>query len=641
MAERWLAHEASQAPISPEPIPVTGLVGVRVTLRSQGFVVGEGEARLHDPARAMDAPGEPVDLTDLLREAVDHAKAGVLDSLADARLRAVLEGRSIPDPVQLSVADIHTRLNIDLALAYGVTPIRVPAGAGNEALAAQFAPGYHGLLLTDSTTGTHAWVWPGEAVARNIAPATQLSLGLKRLGVDRSFLDRLARPEGIGLARFKTLHLVSTNPEDPPSIIVRSGIDQPRYTAEEKDLAALGDRLMEHLYARSTSEERFRGTYHPTSGRYDPDFAEPVQAALACYAMAHHSRFIAEHRDFDNSPAIYFRRAQAVCGPLADAMLRAGEAADPRVVALVLMAMLDLPADQVDSGIRDRLAGLLVDRYGQDPAAHDPPKIPGKAGDLALVAAALTSWHERTREPEAGLLARALIDQLWSDPHKAPSLSALPWLLLAQQRAGGLLDQLEPVRGDDGAPARRNEVIAKMIDRLCQYQVIEPPAFGPDDVLGGFILSPGPAGSPPNPDWRNAQPLMLIALALRDPAITEGHDKLGWMIAASYSARFVGQLMMDDVNGYYVRDRVSARGGVRLAPWDNRLALAPSAMSLLALTELQTTLDGMRPKRTIKPPAVEEVPGEEGADAPATGGDASMAPDVEPVPDGAAESNAP
>ena len=617
--ETALAEQPGEAVIA-DPIPVTGLIGVRLTLRSDGFVVGQGVAYRPDLISALDQPGRPVDLVTLLAQATDQAKQGVLNSLADARLRAVLEGRSIPEPVQLNVADVHLRMVADLELAYDLQSIKLPSTSDTQDIFAQFAPCYHGLAFTDPTTGTWSWVWPGEAIARNISPSTYLTLGLKRLGLDRDAVQQLARPDGISLARFKTLHLVRPVRGLDPIVLVRSGPDLPRYTVDESQLVGMSDRLIEHLNSRFLPDHRMRGTYHPTSGRYDPPFASPEQAALACYAMVHHCRLLAVTRPLDNSRQVFLDRALEASKLIAWYALSLDKNPDPQVPALVLLTMLEVPAEKVDQPLRDRGADLLlklIDETDQtnEPADEQPAKPKLKDAEAALSAAALATLYDRTRRPEVGQAARRLIDQVWDQPDHTPGISAMPWLLLAQQRAG---DLLYPPDADDNSAqtlAQRRAILGQMIDRLCQYQVIEKPALGPDDVLGGFVLTPAPVGSPPNPDWRNAQALMLLAVALRDDSLTADHDKLGWLISAGYAARFVGQLMMEDNSCYYVRDRIGARGGMRMAPWDNRLALAPSAISLMALTELQTTLNAMHPE----PPAPGLAPGLAPAPGPAPG----------------------
>ncbi len=596
--EAWLG-DASGARQGAMPIRVTGLIGVRLVLRSGGIVVGEGVAYREDLLAALDGPGQSVDLLPLLLLATERAELGVRESLADARLRAVLAGRVLRDTEIVTVAEVGSNLSVDLELGYGLRTVTVQSDAGSDEIFARFAPCYHGLAFVDAKRGEWSWIWPGDAASRNIAPPNQLVLGLKGLGLDRSAVAQLGRPGGAGFARFQTIHVVRPFAGSDPKTLVRSSGNLPRYAVGERELETIGDRLIEHLYNRFTSDGQVRGTYHPTSGRFDPLVASDDQAALACYAMVHYSRYLTTARPFDQSVAAYGRRATQVAMDLGERVLDAGDQAEPRVVALVLLALMEAPVAESDQALRDRLGDRLLSLVLPEQADQ---QVRGNQGAAALAAAALATLYDRTREERLGQAVWTLMGRAWGPDDGVPNLVALPWLTLAYERAGDLLADNDPSGVKEKKLARRRQTLSIVIDRLCRQQVIEKPTLGPDDVLGGFVLQPGPSGSPPNPDWRNAQPLMFLSIMLRDDRVTHDKDKLGWLLSAGYSARFVGQLMMDDASCYYVRDRVAARGGVRLAPWDNRLALAPTAMSLLAITELQTSLATFKPAPTKPEP---------------------------------------
>ncbi len=607
LVERWLS-DTSSARRGGKPIEVTGLVGVRLVLRSGGVIVGEGRAYREDMLAALDGPGEAVDLVPILMLAVERAEIGVLESLADTRLRSVVAGRSLSDTQKMSVADVSANLAIELELGYGLRTVSVPAKAAEDAVFTHFAPCYHGLAFVDGQSGQWSWVWPGDATARNIAPSTQLVVGLKGLGLQRDAVAKLARPDGVGLARFSTIHMVRPYTGSDPTVLIRSRGAQPRYAVSERELVSMGDRLIEHLSSRFTSDGEVRGTYHPTSGRYDPPLAVKDQAALACYAMVHHSRYLIQIKPEDQSSMVFARRATRLATQMAESALSSDEAVQPRVLSLLLLTLLESPDSITDQDLRDRLGSRLLS-FVEAQTGRDGKRM--SAGAASLSAAALGSWYARTRDEALGEAVWGLMDQLWENPDRAPNLVALPWLALTQERVGALLVVADPTGERKAELDRRRLILAKVIDRLCAYQVIDKPRLGPDDVQGGFVLSPGPAGSPPNPDWHNAQPLMFISTVLRDEVATEGQDKLGWLLSAGYSARFVEQLMMNDASCYYVRDRVAAKGAVRMAPWDNRLALAPTAMSLLAVTELQTSLATFKPDNSKPSEEKEESSGDE------------------------------
>lgn len=604
LIEKWLA-ETTSLRRGGKPIQVTGLVGVRVVLRNAGVVVGEGRAYRENPLDVLDSPGGAVDLVPFLILATERAEVGVREKLEDTRLRSLLAGRSIPHSKKLNVSDVSANLSIELELAYGLQTVSVAKDAPPEAVFSQFAPCYHGLAFVDGQKGAWSWVWPGDAIARNITPASQLVVGLKGLGIGRESVEQLGRPEGVGLARFSTIHMIRPYTGSDPTVLVRARSSQPRYAVSERELVSMGDRLIEHLSSRFTSAGQVRGTYHPTSGRYDPPLAVDDQAALACYAMVHHSRYLMRIKPEDRSSMAFARRAVRLTTQMAQNALLSSDEVQPRVLSLQLLTLLEAPDSISDQDLRDRLGTrLLAYVRSRNEAGGEPMG----AGAVSLSAAALGAWYQRTRDEAVGEVVWDLMDQLWVDPDRAPNLVALPWLVLTHEWVGDLLADADDTGARGAELDRRRQVLAKVIDRLCAYQVIDKPVLGPTDVQGGFVLSPGPTGSPPNPDWRNAQPLMFISTVLRDEVATRGQDKLGWLLSAGYSARFVEQLMMSDASCYYVRDRVAAKGAVRMAPWDNRLALAPTAMSLLAVTELQTSLATFKPgsdKQVESEPTVE------------------------------------
>lgn len=195
LVEAWLGAEAEDRQ-GVKPIRVTGLIGVRLVLRNNGIAVGEGEVYREDLLAALDGSGQSIDLLPLLLQVTQLAKAGVRESLADARLRAVLAGRFLRDSEVVTVAEVSSNLSVDIELGYGLRTVTVPSDAGPDEVYARFAPCYHGLAFVDANQGTWAWIWPGEAVARNISPPSQLVLGLKQLGMDRSAVKRLGRPGG-------------------------------------------------------------------------------------------------------------------------------------------------------------------------------------------------------------------------------------------------------------------------------------------------------------------------------------------------------------------------------------------------------------------------------------------------------------
>jgi hypothetical protein len=206
----------------------------------------------------------------------------------------------------------------------------------------------------------------------------------------------------------------------------------------------------------------------------------------------------------------------------------------------------------------------------------------------ALVTAALAALYQQTRSEPLAQALRPALRTLWQDDQASLNIAALPWYVTAHHRAAHLLAGDDP--DQQQALAQRERKLGQLVTDLSQQQVIERPRLGPTDVVGGFELQTAAPNTPPNPDWRTAQLLQFLAICIRDQGIVGDQSQLGWLVTAGLAGRFINQLMADEPACYYMADPRQALGGVRLTLWDNRLAVAPAAVSLLALTELQETL---------------------------------------------------
>ncbi len=261
---------------------------------------------------------------------------------------------------------------------------------------------------------------------------------------------------------------------------------------------------------------------------------------------------------------------------------------DPAVVSLVMLTLLEVDEARFDQPLLDRLRDALAETVAVGPDGAALPRIGGRPVTrpvASLMAAALSAAAATTPDPDRDGPAAALRDALWRVAFEKPEVLGLYWLALAHEQASAA-DVGEP----DPADAQTAQRLGDLVDKLIRQQVIEPPELGPDDVLGGFVLQRVAPGAPPTPDWRTAPLLGFLAVAMRDEQITQGRDAYGWLLTASLAARFVAQLTMDRPSCFYARNPADAVGGVRLALWDNTLAIEPNAASLLALVELQETI---------------------------------------------------
>jgi len=94
----------------------------------------------------------------------------------------------------------------------------------------------------------------------------------------------------------------------------------------------------------------------------------------------------------------------------------------------------------------------------------------------------------------------------------------------------------------------------------------------------------------PSPTWRTAHGLLILSLAARHEGVVPEDKRVRLLIDGAYCGRFIKQLMFDKPACFYVRNRDAALGGVRARLWDNDLAVAATAMSLLAVCEFQQSV---------------------------------------------------
>ena len=574
-------------------IRVTDLVGVRVTLRSAGITLGDGTAFRPDLAAALrSAPvavgGEPLpaaDLVNLLERATSRAFNDVMDRLEDraleARARAaagVGDGGGSPSREQIGAG-----LEVDLQIARRGERVVVRADDPAGAVYGRFAPGYHGLLVTADPERPVA-VWPATALALNLSPRRQVLRVLRAAGQDASDPEPLGRPDGVPLHRFDVLHVVRPRAALAPMVLERGGQMLPGRFVSQQMLAGMGERMARNLLGRFISGQRVRGSYHPAGDRFDPELAEEQEAALAALALMRYARAERSRGGLDPLLERFEDAAAGVINRLAGQLLAPGGLDDPVIAGLALLTMLDAPAAAFEPALRDRLVARLVEPAGVDAAPLSP-------ASEAVVAAALAGRYAQNRDAALGARVAEVLTTMWDRRAGSFDVFALPWAVEAHGKASGPLTEDGLLDAD--VAAARGADLARLLDLVERRQVIERPQLGPDDVMGGIVLRAAPEGSPPAPTWHTAHMVRFLALALRDDRAVPSIRRPGVMVTASAAARFLGQLMIDEPSCYGIPNPDQAIGGIRLALFDNTLNVAPTAVTLLAITELSTTLHAM------------------------------------------------
>lgn len=589
-----------------EAIRAVEVIGLRVTLRLDGLTVGIGTALRGDIAEVLNDPdgkaaGQAVNLVNLAETATDRslrdAMQQIIDRQLEVRIRVARDSSGSAPGRDITLEELGAQVDVDVQIAYAPERIVIAPDAPPEEVLGRFAPGHHGLLATTPEIADEpTLVWPATSLASNLPPDRQVLRLTVQAGLKPDDAQKLGRPDGAALFRFDVLHIVRSRIDQPVMLLIRGGQEFPARFVDEKTVADMSDRIGVHLFGRFIDRGRVRGGYQPARGVYQPELAEDREAALAAYTLVRY----AERKRLDGNNNRVFEGydfvAREAVERIVGRLLGADAQPQPVTVGFCLLTVMRSPKDTFDPALQSRLAGMLtglIDNQGRlvpDPAEPDAV-LP--AASTAVVLSALVELHGQTGDAQLAKQIVLVFDNLWTQSGGRFNVNALPWVALAHVR--GVPRLVEAGLIDEETVTRRSADLKWMLDRIAEWQVIDRPVLGPADVLGGIVTRPGPAGSPPNPTWQTAPLFSFLATVIRDPQIVAEGRHMGPLITASATARFLGQLMMDKPNCFAVRSEAEVVGGIRLSLYDNRLDIAPSALTLLALLEMRETFAWLKP----------------------------------------------
>lgn len=583
--EQWVKAGNAPRKNQPEPIPVTGMAGVRVTLRRLGRVLAYGQRTFE---QAGFSPTGPADLAEAAVTATDAALSTLKQHLrrqlpSDQRNNSVLA-----DQYEL----IARMLVVDLQIARQPEPVVISHRAKTTSLYRSFASGYHGIRLskTDANRAEHAsWSWPATNLAANFAPGDQISQMLNRLGfTHKQDVALIARPTGPRLERFEVIHLTRPRSGDPITQLVRGGIIVPLGAVGPPTRNDMMRRIAAHLRKRQGVDGSFRSEYEPTAGQFSRRGTSPTETALVAYALIRYNQIKHVEPVQDQATRTAAERAAR---HLIKIVLDNGQKLQPAATALLLLTLFEAPQIAPGKTTRKTLSDRLLtlrDEEGIFRRAPDAKARPLDEFDHAIILAALSLVYEANRDKQLGKQITSSLDQVWRRIGARPIIGAMPWLVDADLR----MHRLTPGR-DAEADDRHRERLARTaatIKRLRRHQITRLPQLGPDDVRGGFDLSESPGQGAPQPDWRSAQALHLLATALRRADLLDNFNQLTLTSDCGLAVRFLAQLMFDHNDAFYVGNPDAVIGGVRRRLDDNRLTLTPAATTLLAMVELHHSL---------------------------------------------------
>lgn len=580
LAEQWVNRAA--VPEATAEIKVTDLAAIHATLRLDGITLGQATAA---NTSALTPAKAAIDMAPLLI-------AAVRDALADARAQlAVIAGQPNAPKLTGRLEEIAPLLVLDLQFAMPLERVRVKE---SRELAGQFIPALHGIAATRE--GNWAWIFPATAQAANLSLPTQITRLLTKLSLSPDQLLTAAQPDGLPLYRFEVLHLTRAHLDAPAQLFHRGRPAGPLAAPSLQDIELQSHRWADYLVSRMDESGHFKGTYLPTADRYQPDQADPADAALACLALSRYCQL--EPADSPRSKALgpVIRLALLAAakeaallpdepdGPVPDASL-----VDCAHAASIALAILAAPGMEDQKDLRDRCASALLAAQTAQGAFRDRPHPQASLAARpthALICYALVDLYDRTRDLRFLDAARRGLVSLWKNTPQQRALGAMPWAALAEL---GLLNR--------GHASPGLLTISQCCDALLKLQVQSPthtdsaspagPNYISPDTVGGFILDTSIIAEP---TWQSAAMLLALAAALPVESFVPPQQRPRWIVDGTAGLGFLHRLSLDDSTMWAVHQPLRARHGVRTALWDNRQPLAATAMALLASTQWQQTL---------------------------------------------------
>lgn len=551
VARNWV--ERGLVPEQTLAIQAEGVTAVHLTLRVQGWTVGQSTAR----AELIEQEKvQQVDLMPLVAAALSEA-------LREARRSLATRGAALTG---------GTELTLDLQVGRTLEPLRLDSIAE---LPRRIVPHAHGLAL--SRDRRWAWSFPGNAVAAN----TDLDGRLNRLIADLDIpLARKASAgtaDGPALFRFEVVHITIPVEGAEPVRLYRGHEVLPTEPLDEQALALLGEQWADYLVERQRDDGRFAGTYEPTADQYQPETADTPSTAMAAYALAHAAKLGGLSQPARAQAARRAADALILLIGRPDAAGRQIIGRDAEATAMTLLALVEAAPDRKTE--RDRLVNALrslADAGGRFRTSTEPDAGPCSIETQALAAAALVAAYDATREPDLlGFAARGLA-AAWGSADEYNEHRLMPWIALAEVA----LIRLQ-------RPTEHRQRLVDLSQRMWERQVKpwgdDAQKYSPD-AIGGFIIG-NRLFDEPTAD--SAAVLAGLAAAME---LAGEDERLRRLIGCGLAGRFMGQLTLQPSSAYYTRNPQEAIGGVRIALWDNRQPLRTTASALLAITELRQTL---------------------------------------------------
>lgn len=434
----------------------------------------------------------------------------------------------------------------------------------------QINPGIDGIAVR---AGERIGVtFPGQMLASGWSAQQALMHAIAPLELPQVDFGTLRNRYGLVVYRFETEHLAQPESGAEPVFLHRCGR---RVSMGEvsgaRILGAAGEAalFLERLAWPGPEPHGIRGDYDPIADSYAPAIAPPASQAIAAWALS----VYAQTPGVDAAESA--RALRSARETLSEFTLATefedDPGLDPGALALWLVAMEESggagvygegeAAERIEKFAEDARAGLLG-------LADDAERFDAQPGVIrAMVALSLSYGGDEDSVGKAKEIAR------WLYVETAPGdlVALMPWLGLASERLAA--------DGKIGAEGALREM-RSVIERFTIHG--EEADAGTDDLVGGVVFT---RGRTPLPSWQSLRPVSFLAAMIGDDRLTGAHERGASWLSLVESLRFAMQLQVDETAGHMFVRPEAARGGVRLALWDQRCSVNATALALVSWCE--------------------------------------------------------
>jgi hypothetical protein len=464
------------------------------------------------------------------------------DVIARAARSAIAEAKSrMPGDRDALFAERARELakSIIISLELAGTPVPIDLDDWSQA-AIRINPGVDGVAIRfgERTEAT----FPSWMLCTQTEPATAMQGLISRLGTEPGMgllpLADLKKKHGVVFYRVPVTHLAQTKPGASAQFLQRGGVVLESARIDRAELVRWGGLLRQRIGSLFPAEGQ------PTSETQTLAVTTVARAALIQWSQVVH----------DDSA---IRLASVI-----DANARADRRTD---LDHALANSVWIPGS-IDDVRRDPTpnSDALRTLVGNDGEFRSD--VPVALRSRVVLALALDEEFTRASAGARALYAASTPISL---------AGQMPWLGWASLRLAG-------PTGDIPSAIALREMRGTLWNAQLQ---IENLGTGERDMAGGLRV-----GSL-LPSWHLAQPLAFLATMLRERRLTEASEAPRETARLLASLRFLRQLTVDENSAWMFERPGTAIGGVRASPWDQRMPLEATAMTLIAVCETIRSID--------------------------------------------------